>query len=90
MQLLTVHDAAKVMNASKSLVYQLVAERKITTYKIGHGAIRFRLEDLLEYLEQCRVEAGGAARLPTRSGSVTFQHLDASRLAEAWRGREGG
>ncbi len=89
-QLLTVRETAKLLNISKSFVYQLAASRRITSYKIGRGAIRFCLEDLLDYLEQCRIGTSETTKLPTRPTGVTFQHLNASRLAEAWRQQEGG
>jgi len=89
-QLLTVREAAKLLNISKSFVYELAASRRITCYKIGRGAIRFCLEDLLDYLEQCRIGTRETTKCPTRPTGVTFQHLNASRLAEAWRRQEGG
>jgi len=75
---------------SKSFLYQLAASRKIACYKIGQGAIRFRLDDLLTYLEECRVEPEKQTSRGIRPTGTTFQHLNASRLAEAWRQKRGG
>lgn len=89
-QLLTVRDAARFLNMSKSFLYQLAASRKIACYKIGQGAIRFRLDDLLTYLEECRVEPEEQTSRGITPTGATFQHLNASRLAEAWRQKRGG
>ena len=51
--LLNVTDIAKRLRLSVSMVYQLVAERKISHRRIG-GAIRFAESDLEEYLESVR------------------------------------
>jgi len=89
-ELLTVAEVARMLSASKSFVYDLAARRQIASYKIGQGAVRFRFEDVVEYLDRCRVEAGGVDRRPSRPAGVTFQHLDPSRLAAAWRERAPG
>lgn len=89
-QFLTVQEAARFLNMSKSFLYQLAANRKIACYRIGQGAIRFQLDDLLAYLEQCRVEPEKQISRGIQSTGTTFQHLNASRLAEAWRRKQGG
>jgi len=63
---------------SKSFLYQLAASRKIACYKIGQGAIRFRLDDLLTYLEECRVEPEKQTSRGIRPTGPTFHHLHAS------------
>ena len=89
-EFLTVREAAQFLKTSKSFLYQLVTNRKIACYKIGQGAIRFQLDDLLAYLEQCRVEPEKQISRGIHSTGTTFQHLNASRLAEAWRRKQGG
>lgn len=84
-QLLTVCQAAAVLSVSKSFMYELAASRRIPSYKIGRGAIRFASEDLLDYLAQCRVETHGTAPHPVRPAGTGFQHLNGSRLVGAWR-----
>jgi excisionase family DNA binding protein len=89
-QLLTIQEAAKFLHMSKSFLYQLAADRKVACYKIGQGAIRFRFDDLMAYLEQCRVEPEKQATRGIHPTGATFQHLNPSRLAEAWRKKQGG
>ena len=55
-ELLTIEQVARLLNVSKSLVYRLKDEGKLRSYRIGKGAIRFRTEDVLSYLEECVVE----------------------------------
>ena len=54
--LLTVEDVAERLACSASLVYQLVDAGKIAVHRIGNGraTIRFRPEDVEEYLAACR------------------------------------
>jgi excisionase family DNA binding protein len=60
--LLTVPDVADMLQLSRSKVYEL--KEKIGCYKID-GSIRFRGEDVVRYLEGCRVVEG--EQKPTRS-----------------------
>ena len=55
-ELLTVRDAADLLNVSVSLVYLLVDTRKLASHRIGarRGTIRIRREDLQAYLQSCR------------------------------------
>jgi excisionase family DNA binding protein len=48
-------QAAKILNISKATAYRLIEERKIPFYKI-RGSVRVAEKDILEYLEQNRVE----------------------------------
>ncbi len=56
--LLTVSEAADVLNVSTSLIYLLVDTRKLACHRIGakRGTIRIRKEDIEEFLAQCRKE----------------------------------
>jgi excisionase family DNA binding protein len=58
MKLLTVEQVAKMLQLSRSKVYDL--KDKIGHYKVG-GAVRFAEEDVLRFLDGCRVD-GKAAR----------------------------
>ena len=60
--LLTVEDLSKKLKLSRSAVYAL--KEKVGYLKIG-GAVRFRLEDILRFLESCRVNGNGKARKPS-------------------------
>jgi len=67
MDLLTVQDVAVILKVSNSLVYGLVASRKIACHRIGQGrgAIRICRNDLEEFLATCRTEkTEPTARLP--------------------------
>ena len=54
--LLTVRDAADLLNVSVSLVYLLVDTRKLASHRIGagRGTIRIFRNDLDEFLATCR------------------------------------
>ncbi len=53
--LLTVGDVAKLLSVSNTLVYREAAAGKLRCLKVGKGALRFRQEDVEEYLEGCEV-----------------------------------
>jgi excisionase family DNA binding protein len=60
MGLLTVKDAAGLLKVSEATVYKLCARRKLAHLRVGtaRGAIHFRAEDLLAFVESCKVEPG--------------------------------
>jgi excisionase family DNA binding protein len=62
--LLSVSDVAKLLNVSESLVYRLKDEGKLRYCRIGRGAVRFRPEDVQQYLNSCVVEVSFAPRKP--------------------------
>jgi excisionase family DNA binding protein len=71
---MTVTEAAKRLQISGSKLYQLVAKRLITHYRIG-GKIVFFEDDLAAYLATCRV---GACLLQTqiaRQPRLKFKHI---------------
>ena len=80
--MLSVKEAAIRLGISLSKMYALVEQRQIAHYRLG-GKILLQEADLEVYLKQCRVEAGGEGT-PSRPAGP-FTHLDAARLAEAWR-----
>lgn len=55
---LTVEDVCKLLKLSRSKVYSIKA--KIGYFKID-GSVRFREDDVLEYVEGCRVNGNGRA-----------------------------
>ena len=81
--MLTVRQAAQRLAISSSKLYQLAAERKTAHYRLG-GKIVFAESDIDAFLLSCGVEPAAAARARTASKG-TFQHLNAQRLAVAWR-----
>ena len=58
MNVLTVKETAECLKLSVGCVYQLLAERRLPHLRIGcgRGAIRIREEDLIAFLDGCRVE----------------------------------
>ena len=72
--MLTVKNVAERLGVSSALVYSLVAEGKIPTYRIGlgRGAIRFTEADLSAYLASCRLEVQEGKPAPSRP---TLKHL---------------
>lgn len=82
--LLTVAQVAELLSVSESLVYRLASDGEIPSYRIGRGALRFRQEDIEAYLSS-RLNGKNRVRRPRTTSGPVFKHLDASRLAAAWR-----
>ena len=61
MQLLRPHDVAQMLNCSVSQVYVLKDEGKLRWCKIG-GMVRFRPEDVEEFIASCIVDVSSKAR----------------------------
>jgi excisionase family DNA binding protein len=72
--LLTVAEVGDWLKVSPSLIYQLVESGKIVVYRIGNGrgAIRFRPEDIEDYLDSCRIEKNAP---PTRKTRPRLKHI---------------
>ena len=58
-EFLTTSEAAELLGYKKSYMYQLIHKHAIPFYKVGasNRSVRFRQEDLLNYLNGKRVEA---------------------------------
>ena len=56
---LTVAESAELLGYKKSYMYQLIHKHAIPFYKVGAGnrSVRFKREDLQDYLNGKRVEA---------------------------------
>ncbi len=61
-EFLTVKEVSKLLKISKSKLYELVERREIPHYRLGEkgkrGAIRFKLDDVQEWLKERKIESG--------------------------------
>lgn len=81
---MTVKDAARYLEVSPSIVYDLVAARRISHYRVGagkRGAIRLDLADLQAYKASCRVEARTIAAPATPKPKNALPSLDEAAKA---------
>ena len=62
---MTVREAAKRIGISASKLYQLLAAKRISHYRIG-GKIVLSEADVEHFLETCRVAAAAAETVVTR------------------------
>lgn len=70
MNLLTVTEVARMLRLSRSKIYNL--KDKIGWYRVG-GSVRFREEDILRYLDGCRIERNGKRK--KRTTGHRLRHL---------------
>ena len=62
-KMLTVKEVAEKIGLSRSKIYQLVKQRKISHYRVA-GKISFAERDIDDYLSECRIEKGRATKSP--------------------------
>lgn len=74
MQLLRPTDVAQILNCSVSQVYALKDEGKLRWCKIG-GMVRFRPEDVEEFIASCVVESRREQRQAPSYRLPTLKHL---------------
>jgi len=74
--LLTVTEVADRLRVSCTCVYQLVKRGRLACHRIGlgRGAIRISVDDLLAYVEQCRVSRGAEVTSSALAGR-RLKHL---------------
>lgn len=88
--MLTVGDIATQLAVSTQCVYSLIDNRLLPasrTSPAGRG-IRVRPDDLIEFLEKCKVPRRGPRPLgKTAPAPAAFTELNADRLRKAWAER---
>jgi excisionase family DNA binding protein len=70
---MSVNEAAKRIGISSSKLYQLVAARQISHYRIG-GKIVFSDEDVAAFLGRCHIGASAQVAAAPRQ-QVKLRHL---------------
>jgi excisionase family DNA binding protein len=94
MRSFSVAEAARELGVSAGTVYGLCAARKLRHERIGLGRGRIKIPEdaLVEYRQRVTVGVDQAASMPPSAAEKPtagqFEVLDASRLREAWQGRE--
>lgn len=67
--------AQEILRVSNSKVYGLISTGKIVAYRI-EGSLRIELQDLVDYVNRCRVENNGnPKKLPTVSKIKRYKHM---------------
>jgi excisionase family DNA binding protein len=51
-----VREASRMLGLNPRSVRRLAAQRRLRHFRLGHGTIRFRPEDVTAFLEASRVE----------------------------------
>ena len=88
--MLTVKRAAEILNVSPGLVYALCAAGRLEheRYGLGRGTIRIREDAIQDFQSRARTTHGRPVPVRATHGAPgTFTHLDAKRLAQAWKER---
>jgi len=62
LEIITPEQLGNILKISQSTVYRLVNKRAIPFYKI-RGSLRFKFEDVINYLGQCRVKPANEMKI---------------------------
>ncbi len=85
---LSINQIAERLSVSEGTVRNEIRTGRLRAYRF-RGAYRVAQEDLVGYIETCRVErAPLATKAPIpakRMGGAPFKHLDGRRSLDAWR-----
>ena len=79
--LLTIQEVSQLLSIRRSTLYAWAAQGRIPCFKI-HGLVRFRREDLDQWLESCRMQSEAKGTQPVRWRAVDLSKV----IARAKRG----
>jgi excisionase family DNA binding protein len=73
MKLITIKEAAEILNVKPSTLYQWAELGQVPCFKIN-GSLRFDVEDITKWIKSCKIEAHSSynpltqARSPRKGG----------------------
>ncbi|GKS63236.1 hypothetical protein YTPLAS72_05400 [Nitrospira sp.] len=74
--LLTVQELAQLLHVKAATLYAWAAQGKIPSLKL-HGLLRFRQDEIDQWLESCRVASQPAATTPRKQHKRPVSNVDA-------------
>ncbi|MDR4468303.1 MAG: helix-turn-helix domain-containing protein [Nitrospira sp.] len=74
--LLTVQELAQQLHVKAATLYAWAAQGKIPSLKL-HGLLRFRQDEIDQWLESCRVESRSPGTLPRKPRERPVNNVDA-------------
>src|SRR4051794_32742394 len=82
---LRIRDAAERLDVAYNTIRNEILDGRLAACKV-RGTYRIRPEDLDDYIQAYRVEAGGRTAMPSapKPTAATLKHLDGERLRAAW------
>ena len=86
--LLTVREVSQLLHIKHSTLYAWAAQGRIPCFKL-HGLVRFRREDLDQWLESCRMQSALKLALPVRGRAVDLSKVIARAKRAAYNPRHG-
>ena len=86
--LLTIKEVATRLQIKPSTLYAWAAQGRLPCFKI-HGLVRFRREDLDQWLESCRTPSAVKAAQPVQRRPVDLSRVIARAKRDAYNPRHG-
>lgn len=74
--LLTVQELAQLLHVKAATLYAWAAQGKIPSLKL-HGLLRFRQDEIDQWLETCRVTSRPAVSVPKKPRQRPLHNVDA-------------
>jgi excisionase family DNA binding protein len=86
--LLTVREVSKLLQIKPSTLYAWAAQRRIPCFKL-HGLVRFRREEIDQWLESCHAPSEVKAVQPIQRRAVDLSRVIARAKRAAYNSRHG-
>ena len=86
--LLTIQEVSQLLQIKRSTLYAWAAQGRIPCFKI-HGLVRFRREDIDQWLESCRTQSEVRGPQPVRRRAVDLSKVIARAKRGAYNPRHG-
>lgn len=86
--LLTVREVSQLLHIKPSTLYAWAAKRRIPCFKL-HGLVRFRREEIDQWLESCHAPSEVQAAQPVQRRAVDLSRVIARVKRDAYNSRHG-
>lgn len=86
--LLTVRELSQLLHIKPSILYAWAAQKRIPCFKI-HGLVRFRCEDIDQWLESCRMPPEVKEAQPVQRRAVDLSGVIARAKRDAYNSHHG-
>ena len=86
--LLTIREVSQLLHIKPSTLYAWAAQGRLPCFKL-HGLVRFRREDLDQWLESCRTPSAVKAAQPVQRRPVDLSRVIARAKRGAYNPRHG-
>ena len=86
--LLTIQEVSQLLHIKPATLYSWAAQGRMPCFKL-HGLVRFRREDLDQWLDSCRMPSAGKVVQPVSRRPIDLAKVIARAKRQAYNPRHG-